>query len=72
MKNRGIKMELNRSGIVTEKEMEMEWILTTKEVDNGMEMEWKFCYKRDRCKMEGKWNGNGMEMEWRDYGKQLY
>ena len=65
-------MELNRSGIVTEKEMEMEWILTTKEVDNGMEMEWKFCYKRDRCKMEGKWNGNGMEMEWRDYVKQLY
>ena len=52
--------------------MEMECIFTTKEVDNGMEMEWKFCYKRDRYKMEGKWNGNGMEMEWRDYVKQLY
>ena len=58
-------MEWNRSGIVTEKEMEMEWILTTKEVDNGMEME---------CKWNGEimptsdiniwfWKWNGMEME---------
>ena len=46
-KNRGFKMEGNRSGIGTEMEMEMEWIFTTKEVDDGMEMEWKFCYKRD-------------------------
>ena len=29
---------------------------------NGMEMEWKFYYKKDRCKMEWKWNGNGMEI----------
>ena len=39
---------MKSNGIVTEKEMEMECIFTTKEVDNGMEM-------------ERKWNGNGME-----------
>ena len=40
-------MEGNRSQIGKEMEMEMGWIFNTKEVDDGIEMEWKFCYKRD-------------------------
>ena len=42
---------------------------------NGMEMEWKFHHKRNRCKMEWNWNGNGMEIspqkKWMQNGMEM-
>ena len=47
----------------------MEWILTTKEVDNVMEMEWKWNGNFATREIDAKWKGNGMETEWKWNGE---
>ena len=54
-------MEWNQSGIGME--MEMEWIFTTKEVDDGIEMEWKWNLKGMEILLQKRSIQNGMEME---------
>ena len=50
----------------------MECILTTKEVDNGMEMEWKWNGNGMEILLQKRSMQNGREMEWKILGNNLY